>query len=493
MVPLNKVFPKIPTRKELRPIAVQSPLVKLLEARFLQKLQDYLDYKLDRSQTGFIRKMGVQVNLVRALERTTMRTKKRLCVYGLFIDFSNAYNSIPHSLLFKKLREKKVLEDNEIDFLEQLYARYRLRIGKTRIRSNKGVAQGSVISPALFNIFIEDLSQELKEKTGISFEDLLYYADDLLALCTSMEQVKSVIRIISDWSLRNGMQLNKKKSGIVIFTSRRSHDVPYMVREKENDKSKKTKLVPSRPEIEGVPICDKYKYLGTILTPKLECSEQISFIKRKAGFLLVKLYPYLKNASADARRDMWQTMVKPLFNAALVLLEYEPSETNKESLEKAWRGTFKYFMMINSRTPNELVNDMINSNLQVTASVLVQECRLQWDLRKNYQAVCPKRKSRKGINLLRGVSNRWCDIINFQSGLCPKCMPDKEICSSIHLKERHGLIVKDIRKIWDEDICPITIEAVEKKRNKVSSTLQRTLRKYVIEMELTKAKLSQRD
>ena len=150
---------------------------------------------------------------MRALERITLRTNQKKCVYGLFIDFSNAYNSIPHCLLFQKLRSKKILNDDEIEYLEQLYARYRLRIGKTRIKSNKGVAQGSVISPALFNIFIEDLSEELKEKTDINLEDLLYYADDLLTLCTSMEQVKKVIKVISDWSLRNGMQLNKKKSG----------------------------------------------------------------------------------------------------------------------------------------------------------------------------------------------------------------------------------------------------------------------------------------
>jgi len=51
----------------------------------------------------------------------------------------------------------------------------------------------------------------------------------------------------------------------------------------------------------------------------LECNEQILHIKRKAGFLLVKLYPYLNNASADAKKDVWQTMVKPLFNAVFVL------------------------------------------------------------------------------------------------------------------------------------------------------------------------------
>jgi len=79
------------------------------------------------------------------------------------------------------------------------------------------------------------------------------------------------------------MQLNKKKSGIIIFVDRRSHDVPNIMRKKENGNSK---LIPSKADIEGVPICEKYKYLGTILTPKVDCSEQISFIKRKAGFLL---------------------------------------------------------------------------------------------------------------------------------------------------------------------------------------------------------------
>ncbi len=39
LIPLNKVFPDIPTRTQLRPILVQSPLIKLLEARFLPKLQ----------------------------------------------------------------------------------------------------------------------------------------------------------------------------------------------------------------------------------------------------------------------------------------------------------------------------------------------------------------------------------------------------------------------------------------------------------------------
>ena len=47
------------------------------------------------------------------------------------------------------------------------------------------------------------------------------------------------------------MQLNKKKSGIVSFVDRPSHDVLNIMRTKENGKSK---LILSKAEIEGVPI-----------------------------------------------------------------------------------------------------------------------------------------------------------------------------------------------------------------------------------------------
>jgi len=53
-----------------------------------------------------------------------------------------------------------------------------------------------------------------------------------------------------------------------------------MMRIKENGKSK---LIPSRTEIESVSICEKYKYIRSHLTPKLYWSERtILTYKRKA-------------------------------------------------------------------------------------------------------------------------------------------------------------------------------------------------------------------
>ena len=129
--------------------------------------------------------------------------------------------------------------------------------------------------------------------------------------------LKKCIEIIEEWSKQNGMELNKKKSGILPFGPRKARDIPFLRLEKiysEGNTRIKTKWIPTMSEISGIPIVSVYKYLGTYMEPKLTMSTQLENIKKKANFLFVKLYPYLINASADGRRDMWKTMVVPLFN-----------------------------------------------------------------------------------------------------------------------------------------------------------------------------------
>ena len=88
-----------------------------------------------------------------------------------------------------------------------------MRVRNKVIKYNKGGAQGSILSPALFDIFIEDLAQKLAEIIGISYQDILFYADDIFVLCQTQAQLKQCIEIIEKWSKQNGMELTKKKSG----------------------------------------------------------------------------------------------------------------------------------------------------------------------------------------------------------------------------------------------------------------------------------------
>ena len=137
--------------------------------------------KLCPSQTGFVPGQGVFTNIFRAIKRIKERTNMKKNIFGLFIDFKSAYNYTRHDLLFERLKE--VLGKDEINFQKAIYDRIIIQSENSNFRPNLGVAQGSVISPSLFDIYTEPLLRELKTLGKIEYEDILAYADDILVFC----------------------------------------------------------------------------------------------------------------------------------------------------------------------------------------------------------------------------------------------------------------------------------------------------------------------
>ncbi len=157
-----------------------------MECRWLPKLREYLISELCPFQTGFVPGQGVFTNIFRAIRRIRSRTDNKCPVYGLFIDYKSAYNHVRHDILFENL--KKVLNDDEIQFQKAIYSRLLIQSHNASFRPNVGVAQGSVISPTLFNIYTKPLLLELNKL--IPIEDILAYADDLLILCYDLDMLK---------------------------------------------------------------------------------------------------------------------------------------------------------------------------------------------------------------------------------------------------------------------------------------------------------------
>ena len=109
------------------------------------------------------------------------------------------------------------------------------------MNAEMGLPQGSILSPVLFNVYLEEALKSSRKLEDMRRRgDLLAFADDMLVMSNSQPEIEQVIEELAtlntDWNLR----LNKKKSEILT---------------KED-----------LPEIRGIKCVKTVKYLGVRVT-----------------------------------------------------------------------------------------------------------------------------------------------------------------------------------------------------------------------------------
>jgi len=373
--------------------------------------------KLHRGQTGFVPGMGITVNQMRMVQRVKEITNTKRHCFGLFIDFSSAYNTILHSKLFERL--KKVINEDEIQLIKAIYSRTKIKLGTHSFTPNIGVAQGSIISPFLFNIYTEDLYNILEKEADIPYGDLMGYADDLLIICTSPYQLRKCISLIKKWSVENNLSLNAKKSGIIEFLPR-------------------TKTFPSvftpGSLVEDIPVVTEYKYLGLIVDQKLTSTKQLAFIEEKTNHQCAALWPILKAFSLTERINLWTILCRPLFEMLIFPYYAERSITNIDKVHSKIRRTFKKFCLLKKNVNNEIVEKLLNYNFQERAGNVTEITLIKWNARMKHKAPNPQEypKEETRPNQKIWFPRETVELINLKKGLCKHCQVP---CNSYHLSE----------------------------------------------------------
>ena len=134
----------------------------------------------------------------------------------LLVDFSNAFNSINRSALFKEVHDMPSLS-SLVEFSYGVQSH--LLFGEHAILSGRGVQQGDPLGPLLFSLVL----QPIVERIASEVPSLLlngWYLDDGI-LCGNLDDIAAALSIIAIDGPTVGLSLNKSKS--LLF----SPDLPY--------------------------------------------------------------------------------------------------------------------------------------------------------------------------------------------------------------------------------------------------------------------------
>ncbi|GFX21899.1 probable RNA-directed DNA polymerase from transposon X-element [Trichonephila clavipes] len=214
-----------------RPISLLSTLSKITESIILTRLKEFLytNNIINPNQYGFTNKLSTLHPLLNLTEAISEGFQSKKSTGAVFLDIQKAFDRVWLTGLTYKLINYKI--PTPLVFLLHSYnsnRSYQVRVKDTLSTTkfiNCGVAQGSLLGPLLFNLYINDIPE-------YSLTKLNMYADDT-AVHTTFKRITSVtfalnkhLKLLENYYDRWKISINVEKSAAVLFTKKRKIPPP---------------------------------------------------------------------------------------------------------------------------------------------------------------------------------------------------------------------------------------------------------------------------
>ena len=215
-----------------RGIYLLSIIGKVYTSVLNQRLLDWCEErdKFGEEQGGFRPQRATTDQAFVLSELVRARRRRGLETHIAFLDIRKAYDTVSRDALWKRLLDFGV-SGKMGRVIKNLYRAVESSVilGQELTEwfdVGLGVRQGCTLSPLLFLIFVEGLSQELrKSELGIQEGKLilnhLLFADDLALCAASQEDLQSLLDIVYIYSGKWRFKFNITKSNVMIISGKR--------------------------------------------------------------------------------------------------------------------------------------------------------------------------------------------------------------------------------------------------------------------------------
>ena len=324
------LLPKKPTPPitcdSVRPLSILTMFRRIFEGLLIKIFTDPNKSfsELHPTQAGFRR--GYSTLTHAAICHHAISTKT--IQHAVFLDFKAAYDVTLEFRVMTALQKRGMPArlQHLIHSLMFQHGSFQLIVNdqlSSAIERNRGLPQGSPLSPIIFNMFVDSLSHMLNNNPQTILPQSLFFADDGLLLCRTDSEVTRALTIAQKWAQDNDMIYNVAKCGII-------------------------SLYPAQATFtlsgSEIPIVDSYKYLGFVVNRsgidftkhlQLQVDTGTSFLK----FLQVQCSEW----TPYTRYVIYNTFLRPKleYGAPLVysLMKNQELYSNTQSLQNqviAW-------------------------------------------------------------------------------------------------------------------------------------------------------------